>query len=354
MEVKNFKYKVARIHKPLGVEIIDWELPDLKADEVLVKVISCAICTSEQGVFKGERARAFPNYMGHEISAEVVEVGSQVYQELSVGDHVTVNTMNRCEQCSNCRRYIDNRCKNGRKMRRAGRPPGPGGFAQYLAVPAYQVFKFRSDVDKISAALTEPIACCVSSIDKGNVELGDDVLVVGAGVMGLIHVKLAKLRGARVIVSEVDKKRQEIARQWGADDIADSNGAVDSIMSITDGKGVEAMFVTGGPTKIVPDLLKTCTQGGSVVIYTSYYGDRAGDVPIDLNYIHYSEINLTGSISPGKFDFQRAVNLQSQHAIPVEKLIEKVYPFEEIQAAYDHSIIPGTYRIVVDIGSTSS
>jgi len=352
--VKDFKFKVARIDKPFSIETIEWTLPELRPDEVLVRVLACAVCTSEQGVFKGERVRAFPNYLGHEISAEVVEVGSEVLQDLKPGDHVAVNRMNRCEQCSNCRRYRDNRCLNGRKMLRPGRPPGPAGFAQYMAVPSAHVFKFAPGVDKMASSLTEPVACCISSIDKGNIQFGDDVVVVGAGVMGLIHVKLAKLRGARVIVSEVDEKRQQFAREWGADDIADPSNFHESVMELTKGKGVESIYVTGGPTKIVPDLMSACVQGGTVVIYTSYYGDRGGAVPIDLNFIHYSEVNLTGTISPKKFDFQRAVNLQNNHAIPLEKLVQKVYPFEEIQAAFEHSIVPGTYRIVVDIGSSTS
>jgi 2-desacetyl-2-hydroxyethyl bacteriochlorophyllide A dehydrogenase len=351
--VNNLRYKVARIHKPMGIEIVDWELPDLRPDEVLVRVLSCAICTSEQGVFKGERARAFPSYVGHEISGEVVEVGPEVVQDLKPKDHVAVSRMNRCEECSNCRRYMDNRCLNGRKMHRVGRPPGPGGFAQYIAVPGYQVFKFGKNVDKMNASLTEPVACCISSINKANIQLGDDVLVIGAGVMGLIHIRLAKLKGARVIVSEIDENRQKMALSWGADDIADPQEAANSIMSLTAGKGVESMFVTGGPTRIVPDLLKALTQGGTAVIYASYYGDRAGDVPIDLNLIHYSEINLTGSISPKKFDFQRAVNLQNQGALPLGELIQKIYPFQEIQSAYENAILPGTYRIVVDIGSST-
>lgn len=344
-------FKVARIAGPRKIEIVDWEMPALRADEVLIKILTCAICTSERGGYTGERAASYPSYMGHEISGLVEEVGSEVVLDVKPGDHVAVSRMNRCDQCYNCRSYTDNRCVNSRRLHRPGRQPGPGGFSEYLVVPSSQVFKFARPVDKVSASLTEPAACCISSADKANVTFGDDVLVVGAGVMGLIHTSLLRMRGARVIVSEINPDRLELAKQFGADEVVDpTDNLSGQILALTHGKGLDAAFITGGPQALVPGLFDYCRVGAPVVLYTSYHGANAAPAQIDLNRIHYGEINLVGTVSPKKHDFQRAVTLVSNERLKLDSLVEEVYPFERIQEAFEHGIRPGTYRVVVDIG----
>ncbi len=344
-------FKVARLTGPRQFELVGWEMPELRPDEVRVKILATAICTSERGVYTGERAGTYPAYMGHEISGIVEEVGSEVVNDIKPGDHVSVSRINRCHECVNCRTYTDNRCLNSRKLHRPGRQPGPGGFSEYLIVPAYQVFKFTAPVDKVAASLTEPVACCVSSVDKANITFGDDVLVVGAGVMGLIHVTLARLKGARVIVSEVNRDRHELAREFGADEVIDpTEGLAEQIMDLTHGKGLDAVLVTGGPQSIVPGLIEVCRQGAPVVLYTSYHGAMRDEAEIDLNKIHYSEVNLVGTVSPKKYDFYRAVKLVSDGRFKLDKLVEAVYPFEQIQEAFEHGIRPGAYRVVLDIG----
>lgn len=343
------KYRVARIAGPGKVEVEEWEKPAIRDDEVLVRVIACAICTSDQGMFRGERGSTYPVYAGHEISAVVEEVGPAVVSGVKPGDHVAVSRINRCEQCSNCRKYSDNRCLNMRKLHRAGRPAGPGGFAELMVVPGYQVFKFPREADVITSSLTEPVACCISSIDKANVQPGDDVLVVGAGVMGLIHANLLALKGARVLVSEVAAERRQMARDFGADVVLDPVGGtlVEEIDQTTGGKGVEAVFVTGGPPGLVPDLMSACATGATMVIYTSYHGEKGSKAEVDLNRVHYNEIRLVGTVSPRKYDFQRAVSLVANGKIGVNRLVERVFPFSQIQEAFEYASRPGTYRVVV-------
>lgn len=342
-------YKVARIAGPGKVELEEWEKPVLRDDEVLVKVLACAICTSDQGVFRGERESSYPVYAGHEISAVVQEVGPAVVSGVKPGDHVAVSRINRCEQCTNCRKYSDNRCLNSRKLHRPGRPAGPGGFAELMAVPGYQVFKFPQEIDRITASLTEPVACCISSVDKANVQPGDDVLVVGAGVMGLIHINLLTLKGARVLVSEVASERRRLAKDFGADVVLDPAGGTlaEQIGQATGGKGVEAIFVTGGPPGLVPGLMATCATGATIVIYTSYHGEKGSKTEVDLNRIHYNEIKLVGTISPRKYDFQRAVALVANGRIRVSQLVERVFPFSRIQDAFEYATRPGSYRVIV-------
>jgi L-iditol 2-dehydrogenase len=100
----------------------------------------------------------------------------------------------------------------------------------------------------------------------------------------------------------------------------------------------------------VPGLIEVCKQAAPVVLYTSYHGGMRDDVDIDLNKIHYSEVKLVGTVSPKIYDFYRAVKLVSDGRFKLDKLVEEIYPFEQIQQAFEHGIRPGAYRVVLDIG----
>lgn len=342
------QYQVLEISGPNQIKWTTWDRRELLGDELLVKISHFAICTSEQGIYTGQRKAKYPVYMGHEVVGEVVEIGSTVPGGFEVGDYVALSPLHSCGHCFNCRRGLDNACLNRGKMARKGRPPGTGGFAEHVIIPAYQAFKLNKDVDLVSASLAEPVACCICSVDKGNVNYGDNVLVVGAGIMGLLHVALAKLRGARVIVSEPEAKRRQFALEYGADvaiDPAEDFGA--AIDRLTGGIGIQAAFITGGPAGIVPGVVEKCSIGASVVIYTSYQGDNKPTVEMDLNKIHYSEVSLVGTISRKRYDFQRAAELINNKAIDLAALVEEVYPKEQVEEAFRHAIKPNTFRIVV-------
>jgi L-iditol 2-dehydrogenase len=341
-------FKIAVITAPRTVELVDWELPELMPDEIGVKVQACAICTSEQGVYRGERGNRYPAYMGHEIVAVVDAIGPMVRNAVKVGDRVSVSRINRCGQCAACRRNQDNRCLNIRTQHRPGRPPGPAGFAEYMVVPGYQVYKLADNADLVSSALVEPVACCIGSIDKGNVQFGDNVLVIGAGVMGLLHTALLRQRGARVMVSELDAGRREKARAYGADDVIDAHGDVGAeVKELTGGLGADAVFVTSGPPALVPGVFEYTAPGGRVVIYTSYYQPGGAKVPIDINAMHYAEHHLIGTVSPSRYDFARAAAMVSQGHIDLGGLVATTMPLAEIAAAFEQSIQPGTFRVVV-------
>lgn len=340
-------YKIAKIKGPNNIEINDWEMPELYPDEVKVKISACAICTSDQGIYRGARGDKFPFYPGHEVIGIVEEVGELAATEAKVGDKVVVCRMNRCGQCPACRKGEDNRCIKSKSLHRPGRPAGPGGFAEYLIVPDYQVFKMSEDADMVTSALIEPVACCIGSVDKANIQLGDTVLVIGAGIMGLLHAEILRLRGAKVIISEVDEERRKIAEKF-ADLVVDPTKDMESdIRKITDGYGVDNVFVTAGPPQLVPTLFKYVSGGANMVIYTSYYQPEGAKAPIDLNELHYKEYRLVGTISPTRYDFARAVSIVNANRIDLNNFIRTTVPFENISKAFDMAIEPGSYRVIV-------
>ncbi|HSH36968.1 zinc-dependent alcohol dehydrogenase [Schnuerera sp.] len=340
-------YKIATIQGAKDIKLNDWEMPELYPDEVKVKISACAICTSDQGIYRGARGNQYPFYPGHEVVGIVEEIGELATTEAKVGDKVVVCRMNRCGQCPPCRKGDDNRCIKWNSLHRPGRPSGPGGFAEYLIVPDYQVFKMSQDADMVSSALIEPVACCIGSVDKADIQMGDTVLVIGAGIMGLLHAEILRLRGAKVVISEVDEKRRKIAEDF-ADWVIDPTKDMDSVIKeITDGYGVDSIFVTAGPPKLVPTLFKHASGGASIVIYTSYYHPEGSEAPIDLNNLHYKEYRLVGTISPTKYDFARAVSIVNANRIDLNKFIRTTVPFEDISKAFNMAIEPGSYRVIV-------
>lgn len=195
---------------PKQIKFEEIPIPTPTSNQVLVKVHTCALCTWEQRMYSG----AEPNYPivgGHEISGVVLEKGALVFG-LEPGDHVTLSGLIRCGQCESCRRGYDNICENVFKFREGNGPGGPGGLGQYVLRLGSDCFKVSKDVPLEQAALSEPLSCVLRSIKRANLHGGERVVIVGAGIMGLLHLILAKKYGTVVSVSEPDEKRRQ--RRW--------------------------------------------------------------------------------------------------------------------------------------------
>jgi L-iditol 2-dehydrogenase len=209
------------------------------------------------------------------------------------------------------------------------------------------VFGIRGDLNPLFVALAEPLACCVHSVRKGGIELGDDVVVIGAGVMGAFHIKLAKMRGSRVIACEVDPARLEIARRMGADVLINSKdkNAAEAVKELTEGRGADAVFCTAAIPSLAEEAIKMTGKFGRVVMYSSFH--PKDPIPLDVNSVHYSEIIITGSVNPGIRDFYTAVRLLSLGLVDPSGLVSGSYPLENIREAFQHAVAPGTYRVIV-------
>ena len=224
---------------------------------------------------------------------------------------------------------------------------GPGGLAEYALLDDTNLYKMAPDVDPAHAALTEPLACCVHSIEKGCIGFADDVVVMGAGIMGAFHIKLAKLRGARVIACELDADRLEIARQMGADVLIDSgkSNAVDMVKQLTDGRGADVVFCTVASPLSAAEAVEMTGKLGRVVMYSSFHPKKP--IELDVNKVHYSEMNITGSVNPRIRDFQVASRLLSLKIIDPSLLISKQVLFANLHDAFEHAIESISYRRIV-------
>ena len=331
------------------IELLKLETPELCGREVLVKVRAVALCTLEQRVFKGEVRMPYPCCAGHEVSGEIAELGPSVDTKVwKIGDRVAVRLLYSCGECHECRSGRTNMCvKAQRKPVRSGLLPGPGGCCNYVIVNSDALFSIPDDLSYEKAALTEPLSCVVHSINRAGVNLADDVVVIGGGIMGQLHVMLARMRGARVILSEMNPGRRNLALKHGADVVVDPSqcNIVEKIREICGGRGADVVFNTTPVPQVFAQAVQMVARHGTMVQYSSLHPD----VPVELRpqYIHNNEINIIGSISPMVQDFYTANMLLSKHLVDVSDLIEETLPFKEAQMAYEHSVMPGKFRVII-------
>lgn len=345
----SIKVKTAAVTGPKQAQILDLETPDLMYGEALVKVHAVALCTLEQRIFRGEVKMPLPCTGGHEVAGEVVAFGPGVnMKKWAVGDRVAVRLLYNCGECYYCRTGHTNMCERAQKKpTREGLLVGPGGLCDYVIVNTASLFKIPDTLSYEEASLTEPLACVVHSVNRADIQLGEDVVVIGGGIMGQYHVMLAKRKGARVILSEVDESRRKLAQELGADITFNpmEQDPVEFVKGLTDGRGADVVFNTTAIPSVVPQAIAMTGKAGRMVQYSSMHPDAP--VPVSPQMLHGSEPILTGSISPDGQDFYTANRLLSSGIINVKPLIAKTFPFEQAQQAFEAAIVPGTFRVII-------
>ncbi|MBT3274333.1 MAG: alcohol dehydrogenase catalytic domain-containing protein, partial [Spirochaetales bacterium] len=185
--------KAAVLVAPKKIDVQDVEKPEIKPNEVLVRAKNCGICTLEQRLFRGDMKIYYPIVPGHEVSGEVGEVGADVLSGIEIGTRVAVDLVMRCGECYYCRTGQSNMCANrfSKGLRILG------GFGEFIAVRASQVYPFSEKLSFEEAAFAEPVACCIRSLARIQLGLVEDLLIIGAGPMGLMHLQVARAMGAR-------------------------------------------------------------------------------------------------------------------------------------------------------------
>lgn len=311
-------------------EIRTGELPELKETQLLIKVEACGLCTWERHIYYGLEKAAFPFAGGHEIAGTIIEKGSKVSSELKIGMGAAIAKWPRCNSCHECRNGLDNHCVEASGAIPEGELWGPGGFSEYLIAESYEVFPLKADCKSSLhyAALGEPLACVTRSIKRTKVSAGDTVVVIGAGLMGLLFLKLLKLRGIKVIVVQTSKFRRELASKMGADLVINpgEENWVNKVINITKGRGASVVYYTAGGAKVLNDCLKAAEIGGTVLIYAPIHSSSP---VLESDEIHYRELIVTGSIRHDKQSFMEAVNLISEKLINLEDLILEFGSFED-------------------------
>lgn len=340
-------YKRSVFVGPKQIRIDEIPVPEPGPRQALVKVKACAICTWEQRMYTGEE-HYYPLAGGHEVAGELVAVGEKVFTDASVGDRVVFAGLTRCGYCESCRKGLDSICDNARKPLKDADVPGPAGLSEYVLIEDYQLYKGSNDVSFEELCLTEPVACVTRSIRKARLERTDNVVVVGAGIMGVLHILLAKQAGTRVIVSEPNEKRAAFAKEIGADEVIDpmNESFLDRVKELTNGRGADAIFTAVSIASAVEQSVEALAKGGKVMVYASIH-PRGTKISVDPNLFHGKEIILSGTVSQDKEDFLQATRMVAGKIIDLKPFISKVFPFLQLEDAIESAMTPETYRVIV-------
>jgi L-iditol 2-dehydrogenase len=334
---------------PRELAFQDVPIPTPGPGQVLVNVRACALCTWEQRTYTGEE-KFVPLLGGHEMSGIVKAIGSNVLIDVKEGDQVSIAGLNRCLQCESCRRGYDNVCDNARKMNKnPGDIYGPGGLGQYVLAPAEDVFVFRPAVPFEYAALTEPLACVLRSVKRAAINQAEKVVIIGGGIMGMLHLQLVKDYHGVVIVSEPNEQRRAKALELGATHVVDplNEDYVTRVKELTNGRGADATFVCVAQAPVIEPAVNATAKNGRVLLYSSIH-PRGTKIEVDPNMFHNNEVVLTGTMSQTRQDFFESAELIGKGLIDLKPLISASYPLSEVQQAFEAALGLDTYRVIVN------
>jgi L-iditol 2-dehydrogenase len=338
--------RAAFLQEPKRITVEEAQKPAAGPGDLLVKLAYCGICTLEQRLYTGERKFYYPIIPGHEASGIIEEIGGEVKTGHQAGDHVALDLVNRCHICPACLSGNSNMCEN--RFKKGQRVLG--GFAEYILVRPDQAYVVPPELPLEKAAFSEPLACCIRSLQKISLKMGDNLLLIGAGPMGMMHLKAALLMGARVIVSDINEKRLEDARAMGADAVVNAAGGKDTaekIKALTEGRGVDCCVVTSPAPQALQAAVDSIAVNGRINIYTSYNDKPV--LPLDMNSLHRLEALVTGSEGRSEEDFFRAVRILSFGKVEVADLISGIYPLEKAGEAVEAALSGSTYRVLLKL-----
>ena len=324
---------------PGELEVAQVETPEVGAGEVLVKVGANTVCGTDVRILRGQKGGVTPGVvLGHEVAGHVAEAGPGV-RGYEVGTPVALAPALACLRCYYCRRGMENVCVDKRLFGIAL----DGGLAEYMLVPAEAVaagnlFAVHSDVPAEHLTLAEPLACCINGQGNYRVHLDDVVLILGGGPIGLFHLQLALLAGARtVILSDPSGFRRDVATDLGAtltvDPTQEDLTAV--VAEHTGGLGVDAAVICVGVPALVNEALRLARKGGRVNVFAGLAGE--GWAEVEANLIHYKELVVTGASDCRLRHYEMALRLIETGRVRLEDMLTHRFPLGDAVEAIETS-----------------
>jgi L-iditol 2-dehydrogenase len=328
------KMKAQLFYGPKDVRFEEIEIPHPGPGEALVRIKSALTCGSDLKTYR----RGHPTMIeegsvfGHEWAGDIVELGDGA-EGFEIGDRVIAMNSSPCYRCYYCKLERYSMCENI--------VYNNGAYAEYIKIPrkilAINTIKIPTHVEYKQAALTEPLACVVHGVDESNINEGDMVAINGAGPIGLFWVALTKLRGARVIATDLSDERLAYARSFGADytiNAREVDDQVEAVKALTEGgRGVDvAVEATGFPK--VWELTTLMGRKGATI--NLFGGCPSGtSISIDTGLIHYSELTIKGVYHHTPHYVHKAFQLISDGLIDASKFITSDMPLERLVEALE-------------------
>lgn|SRR5699024_10463674 len=319
--------QAVKVKEPFDMVISDEEMPEIKQEnEVLVKVKRVGICGSDMHIYHGTNPLAtYPRVIGHEVAGEVVQIGENV-TTLQVGDHIVVEPISYCGTCYACRKGRPNVCED---LSVFG-VHEDGGMREYFVLPENQLHAVDKSLDWDEIVLAEPYTIGAQAVWRGGVEKDDTVLIQGCGPIGICALKIAKLRGAHVMMTDLSEERLAFAKENGADEVFNAKGNVEAaVMEFTNDEGINVVI----DAVCIPFTFelgpKVASPAGTIVCLG--FDEKPSAIP--QLPITKKELTIVGSRLQ-TYQFKEVVALLNSKQLKSNGLITQKFPLQDVQEAF--------------------
>lgn len=325
------KNKAAFLVEPGRVELMNCKFPEMREGDLLIEMDYVGICGSDLHFYQhgriGRRVLTEPFILGHECSGVVREVGAAV-TGFSAGERVTIEPGIGCGHCKFCRSGRYNICPNVKFL---SSPPDHGVMRQWVAYPAEACFKLPQKVSQIEGAMIEPLSVGVHAAARAQMNVGDTVMIQGAGCIGIMILLVCKSMGMKTIINDVSTARLKKAKALGADHCV--NGAEENVpervLGITDGAGADVVFEAAGNPKTALQAIELIRRGGRII----QVGNITRETPYIFNELSRLEVDIRTTFRYCN-DFQTAIDLVERGGVDLKEVMPKIYPFGEASQAF--------------------
>jgi L-iditol 2-dehydrogenase len=313
------------------IRLEEMPVPEIGEDELLVEMLACGICGSD--VLEWYRIKKAPLVLGHEMTGRIVKTGKNV-TKYNTGDRVFVSHHVPCTTCHYCLNGHYTVCDTLRKTNFY-----PGGFAEFIRVPKINVdlgvFILPDEVSYEEGTFIEPLACVLRGQKIAHLRPGQKTLIIGGGISGLLHLKLARALGAGpIVVADINEKRLELAERFGATAavLSDEIAVVNQLEKLNHGRLADIVIVATGAVEAIDMAWKTVDRGGTVLIFAP--PEPGTDVPLPLYDIWRDGITITTTYAGAPSDITEAITLIESKAVEVKDMITHRFPLSRANEGF--------------------
>jgi len=337
--------RVAMYYRNSDVRVQEMPRPRAEADEILVKVKASGICGSD--VMEWYRVKRAPLVLGHEIAGDIAEVGEGVV-DWKVGDRVVVTHHVPDNTCKYCQSGHHSVCDTLRKTNFF-----PGGFSEYVRVPKINVetgtLRLPDEMTYDEGTFVEPLGCVVRGMRMANLGWGQSVLVLGAGIAGVLNIKMAKsLHAGKIIATDMNPVRLKKALDFGADEVIDAREDVpEKVRLMTGSNGADLVIVCTGALPAFDQAIKSVDRGGTVMFFACPKPEE--HVPLPVNDLWRNEVKLMTSYAAAPGDLKQAMSLIASKKIIVDDMVTHRLPLAETQKGFELVAAGGeSLKVIID------
>ncbi len=320
--------KAIVISNPNEIEIREVEMPVVKEGEALLRVKYVGICGADLASYTGNQPfTTYPRIPGHEFSAEIVEIPEND-KGFKKGDIVTCNPYFNCGGCYSCERGFVNCCTDNQTMG----VQRDGAFCEYIAMPVERIFDGKG-LSAQELALIEPFSISQHAVSRAEIKETDDVLVIGAGPIGLFALLAAKQKCRRIVVADILDNRLELAKQYGADAVVNTKAQSleEFTLEFTEGRGFDVCIEACGAPETFLGCIENAAFAGNIILI----GNGKRDTNFNHSILLKKELNVHGSRNALRNDFINNIDLVASGKANVMKMVSGVYEMEKAVEAFE-------------------